>query len=98
MLYSYGKGKAHIQLILEKIFSAAEKRLRKHLNGLRLDHIVKLRKKNAMVFLISDFIDDSFEQNLSAVCADYAMLLRCVCLMHVERNFPVSWINYGARY
>ena len=54
-----------------------------------LDHIIKLRKKNAMVFLISDFIDEGFEQKLS-MCAQVCDVIAIRMLDTAELNFPVS--------
>lgn len=82
------KGKAHIQIVLEKIFSAQKKNCSTSLIS-ALDHIIKLRKKNAMVFLISDFIDEGFEQKLS-LCAQLCDVVAIRMLDNAERNFPVS--------
>ncbi len=82
------KGKAHIQLILEKIFSA-QKTNRATSLSVALDHIIKMRKKNAMVFLISDFIDENFEQKLS-VCAQLCDVIAIRMLDSNENDFSVS--------
>lgn len=82
------KGKAHIQLILEKIFSAQKKNCATSL-ACALDHIIKLRKKNAMVFLISDFIDEGFDQKLS-LCAQLCDVIAIRMLDAAERNFPAD--------
>ena len=54
-----------------------------------LDHIIKLRKKNAMVFLISDFIDEGFDQKLS-LCAQLCDVIAIRMLDNAERSFPTS--------
>lgn len=82
------KGKAHIQIILEKVFSAQKKNCTTSLNS-ALDHVIKMRKKNAMVFLISDFIDEEFEQKLS-LCAQLCDVIAIRVLDKAERIFPAS--------
>lgn len=82
------KGRAHTQLLLEKIFSAQKKDAKTSLNTV-LDHIMKLRKKNAMVFLISDFIDDNFEQKLGCV-ARLCDLIAIRVADEFEKTFPVA--------
>lgn len=60
------KGKKHVHGILEKIFSAHKKQTQTNVRA-ALDYIAQLRKKNAMVFVISDFIDEQFEQSLAVL-------------------------------
>lgn len=80
------KGRAHIQLILEKIFSTQKKETTTNLNSV-LDHILQLRKKNAMVFLISDFIADGFEKKLS-ICAQVCDVIAIRMLDMYEHALP----------
>lgn len=82
------KGKAHIQAILERVFSAKIANAKTSLT-VALDHIIKLRKKNAMVFLISDFIDNGFEQKLST-CAQMCDVIAVRMLDNLERDFSIK--------
>lgn len=63
-------GKAHVHEILEKIFTCIPQNKHTDLNVV-LEKIVQLRKKNMMLFLISDFIDMHFEKQLAAVAHQY---------------------------
>ena len=80
------KGRAHIQRILEKIFSMQKKETTTNLTA-ALDHIIALRKKNAMVFLISDFITDTVEQKLS-LCAHVSDVVAIRVLDTYEHGLP----------
>ncbi len=82
------KGKKHVHAILEKIFSAQQKHARTNINCV-LEYIAKLRKKNAMVFLISDFIDEHFEQKLSLV-ARLCDVIAVRMIDDFEENFPIG--------
>lgn len=59
-------GKAHVLQILEKIFSFTPVKRRTDI-GPVLDTIMQLKKKNMMLFLISDFIDTDFQKQLAIV-------------------------------
>ena len=80
------KGRSHIQLILEKIFSAQQKHARTSISGV-LEYIARLKKKNAMVFLVSDFIDDNFEHKLSLV-SRLCDVIAIRITDEYERQFP----------
>lgn len=82
------KGKAHVQLILEKIFSA---QAQKHATNIEivLDHLASLRKKNALVFLISDFLSADFEQKLTIAARIYD-IIAIRMIDEFEKQFPVS--------
>lgn len=64
------KGRAHVQEILEKIFSFEPSQAQTDFKT-TLKNIAALRKKNMMLFLISDFIADDFEDELSSVAFQY---------------------------
>lgn len=87
------KGRAHVQIILEKIFAtqpvATQQRSAQTRVSVALDYIAQLRKKNAMVFLVSDFIDDTFEKSLSAL-APVCDIIAVRLLDAFEHNFPVA--------
>jgi uncharacterized protein (DUF58 family) len=80
------KGMMHTNTLLEKIFSASQKNSKTNINGV-LDYIAGLRKKNAMVLLISDFIDDTFEKKLSIV-GRLCDLIAIRMVDEFEQNFP----------
>ena len=82
------KGRAHVQLILEKIFSAEPQSGETNLE-VALDYLASLRKKNAMVFLISDFITCTFEPKL-AIAARMYDIVAISMLDELEKRFPVS--------
>ena len=63
-------GRSHVQEILEKLFAFAPQKKETNLAAV-LEKIAQLRKKNMMLFLISDFIDMHFEKQLSAVAHQY---------------------------
>lgn len=63
-------GRTHMQEILEKIFSFAPQNKQTNLAA-ALEKIAQLRKKNMMLFIISDFIDTHFEKQLSLVARQY---------------------------
>lgn len=64
------KGRAHVQEVLEKIFSFAPKHTQTDFKAVLKD-IAGLRKKNMMLFLISDFIALDFASELSSVALQY---------------------------
>jgi len=64
------KGKSHSYLIMQKILAAQPVHKKTNMANV-YDYLLQLRKKNAMVFLISDFIDERYEQKLALVCRMY---------------------------
>lgn len=63
-------GRAHMQEVLEKIFSFAPQSKQTNL-AVVLEKIAQLRKKNMMLFIISDFIDVHYEKQLSLIAQQY---------------------------
>ena len=83
------KGKLHTYQILEKIFTLSKKNVHTSLNT-ALEYIIKLRKKNMMVFLISDFISDaSFEKNI-AVANRMCDLIAIQIVDSAEKNLAIN--------
>lgn len=82
------KGKTHFHCIVEKIFSFEKTNKKTNLNQ-AFDYILSLRKKNLMVFVISDFID-SFEQKLSLLSR-----VHDVIAIHTSDNFEVTFPRVG---
>lgn len=82
------KGKAHVQLILDKIFSAQAQPGHTNL-AVTLEFLASLRKKNALVFLISDFISVDFEPKLSIAARMYDLMAIRI-IDNLEKQFPIS--------
>lgn len=82
------KGRAHAQIIIEKIFSIPYKKAQTNISAL-LEFTASLRKKNAMLFILSDFIDVHFEQKLSLVSGAYDTIAIRV-LDDYEHTFRVN--------
>lgn len=80
------KGKSHAQLILEKIFSVHAQAGETNIS-VTLDYLLALRKKNAFVFLISDFISSDFDQKLPLAARLYD-LIAIRCIDNFEKNLP----------
>lgn len=81
-------GRAHIQEVLEKIFLFEPIQKRTSLSTV-LEKITQLRKKNMMLFIISDFIDINFEKQLSSVAMRYDTIAVSVA-DHLEHAFEIS--------
>jgi len=86
------KGRLHIHKIMEKLFSYKSNK-----NGTRidsvLDRLARLRRKDSIVFLLSDFIDQISEKKLRIVSRIYD-LVAIRCLDKNEATFPnVGFIN-----
>ena len=82
-----GKGYAHIHRIMEKLFSyKPKKRTKTNLSG-ALEFVAKLKKRNHMIFCISDFIADNFEKPLSLLSFKHDFVA-IRCLDKNELRFP----------
>lgn len=81
-----GKGKKHTQIILEALFMHNPKQTLTDLN-VPLAHIGKLKRKDTLLFLISDFIVDNFEQRLGGIVKNYDVIA-IRCLDKNEQQFP----------
>ena len=87
------RGYKHIMHMMETIFSYTPQQKRTDLNVLFL-YLVESFKRNAAVFVISDFIADDFEQSLKyAVCKREIIAVRC--LDSNERQVPVAGYVWG---
>jgi uncharacterized protein (DUF58 family) len=67
------RGQAHIHRIMEKLFSHKPSAKKTNIKQ-ALEHVAKLKQYNAMVFLISDFIDTGFERNLRIIAKKYELI------------------------
>lgn len=81
-----GAGKSHMKTILESLFVYEPKNLKTDLN-VPLEHIAKLKRKDTLLFLISDFIVDNFEKRLAGIIKNYDVVA-VRCLDKNELQFP----------
>lgn len=71
------KGRMHINSIVEKIFAAKPRNKRTSL-GSMLHFVGALRKKDAILVIISDFIDQSFDKKLLSLALHHTIFaFRC---------------------
>lgn len=71
-------GQKHVRNLLEKLFSYQPKHKKTSVNT-ALEYVAKFRIKDAVIFLISDFISPSFEKALGIVAKRYEMIaVRCL--------------------
>lgn len=81
-----GNGNKHVKKILEALFSYKPKSMKTDLN-VPLVYIATLKRKDCIVFLISDFIANDFEKNLAGITKQYE-LVAIRCLDKNELQFP----------
>jgi len=81
-----GTGRKHIHHIMEYLFSYQAKGRGTNISS-ALTCLAKMRTKNAVVFLISDFIDTGFEKPLRVAAKKYD-LVAIRCLDENEQQFP----------
>ena len=71
-------GQKHIRYLLEQLFSYTPRHKKTSVTA-ALEHIAKLNVKDAVVFLISDFIGPSFDKALGIVAKKYdTIAIRCL--------------------
>ena len=71
-------GQKHVRYLLEQLFSYTPKHKKTSVTA-ALEHIAKLNVKDAVVFLISDFIGPSFDKALGIVAKKYdTIAIRCL--------------------
>jgi uncharacterized protein (DUF58 family) len=71
-------GQRHIHHLLEELFSYKPKHVKTSIT-VALEHVAKLHIKNAIVFLISDFISASFKRALNVVARKHDVIaVRCL--------------------
>jgi len=87
------RGYKHAMLILETVFSYEPQHKKTDLNIL-FKYFVESFKRQAAIFVISDFIADDFEQTLKyVVCKREVIAIRC--LDNVERKVPAIGYVWG---
>jgi len=82
-----GRERKHTHAIFQALFSHKPQPTKKTKIHAALKHLASLKRKDAVVFLISDFIDDQFEQLLPVVSRMYD-LVAVRSLDHTECAFP----------
>jgi len=80
------RGRRHIHKIMEKLFSHKPKNKRTNIDGV-LDRLARLRRRDSIVFLMSDFIGTFDEKKMHIVSKIYD-LIAIRCLDKNEHNFP----------
>lgn len=84
---SPNNSKKHIAQIIEKIFSINSQNRKTNIN-LALEYLGKNIKKNSLIILISDLIDENnFENNLKAISKKYNFII-IRCTDEFEQNLP----------
>lgn len=80
------KGRKHIHAVLKTLFEAQA--INKKTNiCTALDYVAQLKKKNMIVFMLSDFIDNGFEKSLSLVARQHDVIA-VSCLDKCENEMP----------
>ncbi len=80
------RGIAHVHTIMEKVMGTRPTQAQTRVAS-ALDHLASLKVRDALVFLISDFIDDGFEKQLRLVAKKYDVVA-VSCLDCNERAMP----------
>jgi len=81
-----GKGRNHTHIILQQLFSHKPKKRSTSLSA-ALKHLATIKRRDSVVFLISDFIDNGNEVLLSVVAKNYD-LIAVRSLDHCEQQIP----------
>ena len=82
------KGRQHIHKIMETVFKSAHQSKKTSLK-MGLEHLINHKIKNALVFIISDFLDDDYQTSLRIAAQRYdCVAIRC--LDRLEKSVPIS--------
>lgn len=79
------RGRTHIRMIMEKLFSYTPRNKKTDVN-VAFEYVAKLARRDSIVFCISDFIDHNFEKNLGIVSRMHDVVA-IRCLDHNEQAF-----------
>src|SRR5579859_3736101 len=82
------RGREHVQTIMKTVFEASGATKKTSLKA-GLKFLMEHHQKNALVFIISDFIDEDFETTLGSVASRY----ECIairCLDTLETQAPIA--------
>lgn len=73
-----GSGKGHVRMLMEKVFTHVCTAKATRVSA-ALDYLARLKKRDALVVVISDFISDDFSQSLKLLAHKYELIaLRCL--------------------
>lgn len=76
-----GSGKFHVHTIMQTLFGA-ELRHKKTNIAVALEQLAQFKRKDAVVFMLSDFIDTNFEKQLGLVAAMYDF----IAVRYLDKN------------
>lgn len=74
-------GKFHTRKIMETVF-AFQPRNKKTKVAVALEHVAKLKRKDAIVFVLSDFIDSGFDRQLALAATMYDV----IAMRYIDKN------------
>jgi len=81
-----GRGAFHVRKIMELLFSYQAKQTKTQIFA-AFEHLLRLRKKDAVVFVISDFIDEQLSTYLPQMAVAYDVVA-IRCLDDYEKQLP----------
>jgi len=79
-------GRKHVRLIMQKLFAQQEHKKRTNIDC-ALRYAANLKRKDTMLFVISDFIDTGFDKSVRHVATKYDVVA-IRCLDANEKEFP----------
>lgn len=82
-----GRGKFHVRMLMEHLFGYKPKRAQTRIAA-AFEHLAQLKRKDAMAFIISDFIDDKLENPYLPLLARSYDLVAIRCLDTNEMHLP----------
>lgn len=80
------KGKKHVHMLLETLFAVQPSKKGTNIKS-ALEYIAQLKKKNMVIFLLSDFIDHDFAQVLTSLSRQHDVVA-VSCLDRRETELP----------
>ena len=86
------RGRSHIHEIMKQVFAFEPQHRQTNIQNV-LKYLIQKRSKEAIIFLISDFIDDGYEKALPFLTQWYEVIA-IRCLDDNERNFPIVGCLY----
>ena len=81
------RGRSHIHEIMKQVFAFEPQHRQTNIQNV-LKYLIQKRSKEAIIFLISDFIDEGYEKALPFLTQWYDVIA-VRCLDDNERNFPI---------
>jgi len=74
-------GKFHVRKIMETVFTC-EPKSKKTKIAIALEHMAKLKRKDAILFVLSDFIDSGFDRQLALTSTMYDL----IAIRYLDKN------------